>query len=49
MPLLVSLLISLSLQTQPDISGAWVLTVTDLDVKNTTRLVLKQNGNQLTA
>ncbi len=48
MPLLVSLLLSLSLQAQSDISGAWAITVVDFGQPNTTRLVLKQDGDKLT-
>ena len=44
----VSLLLSLSLQAQPAISGAWAVTVVDFGLPNTTRLVLKQDGDKLT-
>lgn len=52
MPLLVSLLLSallsVSPQAQPDISGAWAIPVIDFGLPNTTRLVLKQDGDKLT-
>jgi amidase len=48
MPLLVSLFLSLASQAQPDISGAWAITVVDFGLPNTMRLVLKQDGNKLT-
>jgi amidase len=48
MQLLVSLFLSLTLQAQPDISGAWAMTVIDFGLPNTTRLVLKQDGKKLT-
>jgi amidase len=48
MPLLVSLVLSLALQAQPDISGAWAVTVVDFGLPNTMRLVLKQDGSTLT-
>ena len=51
MPLLVSVFVSValsvSLQGRPDISGAWAATVIDAGVPNTTRLVLKQDGDKL--
>src|SRR5688500_7052926 len=46
--LLVSVLLSLSLQAQPAISGAWAITIVDFGLPNTTRLVLKQDGDKLT-
>jgi acetamidase/formamidase len=52
MPLLVSLivalLLSVSLQAQPDVSGAWAMTIVDFGLPNTTRLVLKQEGDKVT-
>jgi hypothetical protein len=48
MPLLVWLLLSLSLQAQSDISGTWAMTVVDFGLPNTTRLILKQDGDKLT-
>jgi hypothetical protein len=48
MPLLVLLLLSLSLQAQSDLSGAWAITVVDFGLRNTTRLMLKQDGDKLT-
>lgn len=51
MPLLVAValaLLSPSLQAQPDISGAWAITVVDFGVPNTMRLVLKQDRDKLT-
>jgi acetamidase/formamidase len=41
-------LLSPSLQAQPDISGAWAVTVVDFGVPNTMRLVLKRDGDKLT-
>ena len=46
--LLVSALLSPSRQAQPDISGAWAVTVVDFGVPNTMRLVLKKDGDKLT-
>jgi amidase len=48
MSLLVSVLLSMSLQAQPATSGAWAMTVVDFGLPNTTRLVLKQDGDKLT-
>lgn len=52
MPLFVlpifSLLLSLSVQAQPDLSGSWAMTAVDFGNPNTTRLVLKQDGDKLT-
>lgn len=51
MPLVVAValaLLSPSLQAQPDISGAWAVTVVDFGVPNTMRLVLKKDGDKLT-
>ena len=51
MPLVVAVtlaLLSPSFQGQPDISGAWAVTVVDFGVPNTMRLVLKQDRDKLT-
>ncbi len=45
---LLSLLLSMSVQAQPNVSGAWAMTVVDFGVPNTMRLVLKQDGDKLT-
>ena len=45
---LLSLLLSMSVQTQPNVSGSWAMTVVDFGVPNTMRLVLKQDGDKLT-
>jgi len=45
---LLSLLLSMSVQAQPNVSGSWAMTVVDFGVPNTMRLVLKQDGDKLT-
>ena len=45
---LLSLLLSISVQAQPNVSGSWAMTVVEFGVPNTMRLVLKQDGDKLT-
>ena len=45
---LLSLLLSMSVQAQPNVSGSWAMTVVDFGLPNTMRLVLKQDGDKLT-
>ena len=45
---LLSALLSMSVQAQPNVSGAWAMTVVDFGLPNTSRLVLKQDGEKLT-
>jgi amidase len=46
--LLLSVLLSVSSDAQPNISGAWAITVVDFGLPITSRLVLKQDGDKVT-
>jgi hypothetical protein len=46
--LLVSLLLGMLAPQQSDLSGAWAITVVDFGRPNTTRMVLKQDGQTVT-
>lgn len=45
---LALLLAAISAQAQTDLSGAWAITVVDFGRPDTMRMVLKQDGEQLT-